>query len=1055
MHKTNRHIIFRVILLAALLLGVNFSIEAQVNNSRLKSQLADYFQNYVNATYVNTQKYSILRVMTSESKRTVEVYANEAFGMQPFTPALVEDIYRHIRLRLPVPFNSYDLTIYANDKDIRELVTAAWTNTMGERRHWGNVEYKGLSWVQNTSMPVSFKGGLQGRHLSLWASHGKYYSNGEQKWMWQRPHLYCTTEDLLTQSIAVPFLYPMLERAGAVVFTPRERDWQRLEVVVDNDIPDLNGSYAETSSQYEWERHGTGFSNKNQFLTDFDDPHHEGTARIIPVVTNKRQQSQAIWTPVVPADGNYAVYVTYPVLPNAVPDAQYTIRHGGVKTTVRVNQQMGGSTWVYLGTFDFKAGHSAENSITLTNQSDYRGYVGADAIRLGGGMSNVVRADLNKQLVSAQPDTNDPAGNPLQPGSIIKPNGQIMPPGSGLLEHNDSLYQSNDGSILMVQYNYLNDLIGSGLPRHLEAARYTTQWMGLNRERFSVKDGTSDYGDDINARPIATNYLARGSVYLPGDSGLCVPLELNLALHSDAGYRREMEYIGTLGIYTTDVDGGVLPGGQNRLASRDFCDILLQQVTADIQRQYGQWTRRQLYDRNYGETRLPRIPSAILEMFSHQNYADMQRALDPVFKFRLSRSIYKGILRFVTLQHQARTQVTTPIVAPLPVRGMAVQADAVNHHIRVSWQPTIDPLEETAMPTSYIVYKRTKDSGWDNGVRVFETNYDFVPDDEQLYQFRVEAVNEGGRSMPSEVLCGRLSSNPLVPAILIVNGFQRLAGPQAVCSADSCGFDMLRDPGVSYIHTTEFCGRQLYFGWDGIGKESSNGMGYSGTELEGVLVKGNTFDYPVLHAEDYTAATDLNISSCSREALEVGLIQAGAYKIVDLILGAQREDGYSSLSYKTFTPELQQCLSNFTEGGGSLLVSGAYIGTDMTSPADRQFTAKVLHFTPGDMAKPTPLDDSQEEAAADMLTIEGMNTQCSYLMRPNEDHLSTAYVSTLTPDSHSFATLLYGNTHQCAATAYRGPDYNCISVGFPIEQIREADIRRNLMQGFLSFLLGN
>ena len=1043
-----------MLLLAVLLPGVALRMEAQVSNTRLKNQLAGYFQNYANPAFENNQKYSLLRVMTSESARTVKVYVNEVFGMQPFTTSLADEVYRQIRLLLPAPYNTYDLTIYANNKDIRDLVTAAWTNTMSERRHWGTVEYRGLSWVQNLSVPVNFKGGLQGRHLSLWASHGKYYSNGEHKWIWQRPHLYCTTEDLLTQSIAVPFLYPMLERAGAVVFTPRERDWQRLEVVVDNDFPEQDGIYTETNGQHEWEAHQTGFSNKNRILTDFDDPHREGTARIVPVTTSKRQQSQAVWTPVIPADGNYAVYVTYPVLPNAVPDAQYTIRHGGIKTTVRVNQQMGGSTWVYLGTFDFKAGQSPENSITLSNQSDYRGYVGADAIRLGGGTSNVARADLEKQLVDAAPDAKDSQGNPILPGSIIKPNGQLMPPGSGLLEHYDSLYQTDDGSVRMVQYKYTNDLIGSGLPRHLEAARYTTQWMGLNRERFSVKDGTSDYGDDINARPIATNYLARGSVYLPGDSGLCVPLELNLALHSDAGYKRTMDYIGSLAIYTTEIDGGVMPGGQNRLASRDFCDILLQQVTSDMRSQYGKWTRRQLYDRNYGETRIPRIPSAILEMFSHQNYADMARALDPVFKFRLARSIYKGILRFVTLQHQARTQVVSPIVAPLPVRSFAVEADAVNHHIRLSWQPSADPLESTAMPTSYIVYTRTPDSGWDNGRQVFETTYDFEPEDIRLYQFRVEAVNEGGRSMPSEALCGRLTTNPQAPSILIVNGFQRLASPEAICTEDSCGFDMNRDPGVPYLQTTEFCGRQLYFGWDGIGKETTKGMGYSGTELEGVLVKGNTFDYPVQHAGDFLGAIDLNISSCSREALEKGRIQAGAYKVMDVILGAQREDGYSSMRYKTFTPELQQCISRFTESGGSLLVSGAYIGTDMQSEAERRFTDRILHFTPAGEVTAT-LDSIPENAIGNMMTIEGMESRCSYMMKPNEEHLSTAYVSALTPDNQAFATLIYGNTRQCAATAYKGPDYKCIALGFPIEQVREAYVRRKLMQGFLGFLLGN
>ena len=54
-------------------------------------------------------------------------------------------------------------------------------------------------------------------------------------WEWQRPRLFCTTEDLFTQSFVIPYIIPMLENAGAIVYTPRERDWQRNEVIVDND----------------------------------------------------------------------------------------------------------------------------------------------------------------------------------------------------------------------------------------------------------------------------------------------------------------------------------------------------------------------------------------------------------------------------------------------------------------------------------------------------------------------------------------------------------------------------------------------------------------------------------------------------------------------------------------------------------------------------------------------------------------------------------------------------------------------------------------------------
>lgn len=1030
-------------LLAAFLLGVTLHINGQVINSRLKTQLTEYFKKYSNPGMMKLQKCEVERVLANESERTIDVYVNEAFGMQPFTPQLVAEVYEKVAQRLSAPFNSYQLKILVGKKDIKDLVTAAWTNEMPEGHYWNHTEYRGLPWVENKSLPQGVKGGLQGRHLSLWASHGKYYSNGEHQWMWQRPHLFCTTEDLLTQSIAVPFLYPMLERAGAIVFTPRERDWQKNEVVVDNDFPDQHGRFTIHNERHEWEMFLPGFSNAHPTITDFDDPHREGTSLIVSAQTNKRQLTTATWELQIPVDGNYAVYVTYPVLPNAVPDAQYTICHNGSQTTVQVNQKMGGSTWVYLGTFDFKANDTSNNFITLSNYSNYRGYVGADAVRVGGGMSHVMRADIQRNLVDIHLD-GTPALNDILPGSVMRPEGQILPPNSGLVEHIDSLFLKNDSIVRILQYAQTNELIGSGLPRHLEAARYTTQWMGLNRERFSVKDGIYDYGDDINARPIATNYLARGSVYLPGDSGLNVPLELNLALHSDAGYARgENDIVGSLAIHTSDFENGYYPSGQSRMVGRDFCDILLQQVGNDMKLEYGNWQRRYLYDKNYGETRLPRIPSAILEMFSHQNYADMKRALDPNFKFSLARSIYKGILRFVNLEHNQNLNDQTPIVAPLPINSFSARADVINHNIKLDWKPTIDRLDATAQATSYIVYVRKAGKGWDNGTLVTEANFEFVPEDGQLYEFCIEAVNEGGRSMPSETLCARLTSTPAAPSIVIVNGFQRLASPQPVFSADSCGFDMNADPGVPYIHTTEFAGRQINFKWSGIGKSGVNAMGNCGEELEGVLVKGNTFDYPTIHAQDFLSYGDYNISSASRQAIEENRIQVGAFNLLDLILGAQREDGYSTRPYKTFTPSLQQVLSDFTQKGGALLVSGAYIGTDMYKDTDRAFTDRVLHYIPS-----LPVRTSNPA-----LTVEGMGVQGSYEMQPNENHLSTSYVSSLTPDSRAFATMVYGENHQCAAVAYKGPDYATISLGFPIEQIRESAIRQTLMQAFLNFLL--
>ena len=73
------------------------------------------------------------------------------------------------------------------------------------------------------------------------------------------------------------------------------------------------------------------------------------------------------------------------------------------------------------------------------------------------------------------------------------------------------------------------------------------------------------------------------------------------------------------------------------MLSRDFADSLLNNTYRDIHFAYRRWAKRYLWDRNYSETRCPEVPSAILEMLSHQNFNDMKMGQDPNFKFTLAR----------------------------------------------------------------------------------------------------------------------------------------------------------------------------------------------------------------------------------------------------------------------------------------------------------------------------------------------------------------------------------------------------------------------------------
>ena len=153
-----------------------------------------------------------------------------------------------------------------------------------------------------------------------------------------------------------------------------------------------------------------------------------------------------------------------------------------------------------------------------------------------------------------------------------------------------------------------------------------------------------------------------------------------------------------------------------------------------------EWTRWGMWNQSYYEARVPRVPTMLLELLSHQNFADMRYGLDPRFRFTVSRAIYKGILQFICSQYKMEY-----VVQPLPVDHMSLRFEEGNR-IKLSWQPVDDPLETTAKADQYIVYTRIGDSDFDNGVIVNSPTYQTVIPSGVVCSFKVTALNKGGEA---------------------------------------------------------------------------------------------------------------------------------------------------------------------------------------------------------------------------------------------------------------------------------------------------------------------
>ena len=855
---------------------------------------------------------------------------------------------------------------------------------------------------------TKYSKGLEGRHIALWQSHGYYYDSNENRWKWQRPCLFMTVEDMFTQSFVLPYLVPMLENAGAYILMPRERDIQRNEVIADNDSTHTRYGKSEYKETGKWKDAGAGVAAKKSIYTGTESPFGSGTARKIECIQNGRKgKAMAIWRPDIPERGEYAVYISYNSLPQSSTKALYTVHHLGGKSEFAVNQSIGGGTWIYLGTFEFDKG--TEGYVTLSNETpkDYRFVSGsvvcADAVRFGGGMGNIARSPESE---------ND--------STAIEPS-------------------------------------VSGMPRSAEGARYWLQWAGVPDEVFSQNEEENDYKDDFMSRGDWVEWLSRGSDMNPKKSGPGIPVDLSFGFHSDAGITPNDSLIGTLAIYTLKSDGRQsLPSGESRMTSREYADMVQSQIVRDLRAEYDTlWNRRQIWDRGYRESRTPSCPAMLLELLSHQNFSDMKYGLDPSFRFAVSRSIYKGMLKYLSNRYGQPY-----VVQPLPVRNLGITFGKEGKAV-ISWNAVEDPMEETSSPEGYILYTRVDDGGFDTGSVIGNVRKagkklyaEVTIKPGHIYSFRIAAYNDGGRSFPSEsVSIGIPKKSIYSDKILIINNFDRVSGPAFFDTPTYAGFDSGLDSGVPYIRDIAYIGDMHNFSRQSAYMSNDNpGFGASYSDYAGKTVAGNTFDYPYKHGKAFMKA-GYAFYSCSNEAFCTDSTFRSAAWSIDLICGKQVTTVTGSgmqQKYTVFPIGMQRELKAFTDNGGNVFVSGSKIATDIWDgiypvkfsndfrESSRKFATEVLGY--GWAAANGSRTGVAKFVTNDSIVAEGSvrinNTISQEIYRvESPDGISASAGSTV--------MMRYADSGIPAGICHEGEGYRTVCLGFPIEALKsEQDIEK-------------
>jgi N-acetylmuramoyl-L-alanine amidase len=846
--------------------------------------------------------------------------------------------------------------------------------------------------------------GLQGRTIFVSAAHGWTWHK-ENRWQLQRARVYTIVEDMFPAAFVNPFLIPMLENAGAVVFSARERDYQVGEVIVDNDGADTHSRFRAEGT---WTAQPGGWKGGRPVaVTEHENPFTPGTTWQASLAD---ETAEAVYIPYIPHAGRYAVYLSWQQSPTNSPSVPVEILHAGGTTTVRVNQQVSGHTWVFAGFFGFEQGANEQiGSVRIrargalaSDEAQRQGLpttVSIDAVRFGGGMGNVAT------------------------GHLI-----------------------------------------SGKPRHAEGALYWLQYSGAPHDtvlRLARSEGHFglDYNHDITVRGEWPNYLqgtVNGAMQAPG---LGVPIDAVIGWHTDAGYSQE-GIIGTLSIYRLRGSDGrdLFPDGRSRMLNRHLAALVQDEIMRTAREHYSStWPKRHLRDGDYGEARRPNSPSVLLELLSHHNFNDMKYGLDPRFQFDISRAVYKGILRFVAASHG-----TDVVIAPLAPQRLAARLEGDGRAV-LTWHPRHDPLEPTAAPAGYIVYRSTDGRAFDNGTFVPTPRHstDPIETGAPVY-FRVTAVNDGGESFPTPVVgvCRVEGSTPL----LVVDGFDRVAAPAILEAGSARGFDRTLDPGLGYGEQYALVGNQYDF-WprsDWANDLETPGWGGSQSALENTLVPGNTFDHVVAYGQALAAAGRA-FDSCTADAYGAGDVPAGQRPII-WIAGRQRStpppaglDGIGRpdrmrIDFEVLSQEARARLQQHVANGGALILSGAYVAEDLlagplASASSRAFAREVLGIESFESraTRINALEPTMDNGRFVSLNPCRFGLDLEWPINIARRVLPVESAEALTPAARGEVVLLYPDTRKPAAVVTG----RVAVAGFPLETVLPEASRQALLGAFL------
>jgi N-acetylmuramoyl-L-alanine amidase len=511
----------------------------------------------------------------------------------------------------------------------------------------------------------------------------------------------------------------------------------------------------------------------------------------------------------------------------------------------------------------------------------------------------------------------------------------------------------------------------SGKPRWEESGRYFSEFMGCP----SCNTGT------VSAMPRYAKWESEAwedSLYISWHTNAPNPgTGTSSFVYSSAGW------------------GGAFNGVSG---SQELQNFVHAELINDIRAGYdATWVDRGQNTADFGEVNPyynDEMPALLFELAFHDTPYDAGALKDPNFRQLAARAVYQGIVKyFADRDGLAYTLLPEP---PVELFAYEDQGDVI-----VEWLPGPadsgdglygDPTETYRIYTSpdgkdFVLYDEVSSK---------TTSFSLAKNSEPLY-VRVSGVNQGGESLPSEVLAAAEGITPNI-RVLLVNGFDRLGAGQLIPQYES---------------------------------------GPLGTDYRMFLDRMNSYDYVRPYAQALSAL-GISYDSASNEAAMD--LDPASYDCVVWILGEE------STTFESLSDQEQAYLAGYLDQGGSLLISGSEIGWDLDllgSASDRLFYANYLRAE-------LQADDSgtygfEGIPGAIFDGVDGAYDDSTYGI------YDVDYPDVLGEINGSSCAMEY-DQGGCAGIIYEA-GYKLVYLGFPIEAVYETGVRTGILNAAFSFLI--